>query len=142
MGRVMAFDVGQKRTGIAVTDPLRLIATSLDTQETGRVWEFLTTYLQHETVDLFVVGWPTRLDNSPSDASRFVKPFIQKLEKNYPEKKIVKVDERFTSVIAHEAMIEGGVKKIKRRDKALADQISAVIILQSWMQAESINNTR
>jgi putative holliday junction resolvase len=138
----MAFDVGKKRIGIAVTDPLRIIATALTTVDTPGVWKYLSGYLMKEDVERFVVGWPLQMNNQPSEASTFIKGFIEKLRKTYPEKQIDLTDERFTSRIAQDAILEGGVKKMKRRDKGLTDQVSAVIILQSWMEKESIQKTR
>ncbi|MFN8208825.1 MAG: Holliday junction resolvase RuvX [Bacteroidales bacterium] len=142
MSRIMAFDVGKKRIGIAVTDPLRIIATALATIDTPSVWKFLAGYLANEEVESFVVGWPLQMNNQPSEASKFIAGFIDKLRKTYPDKKIDLTDERFTSRIAQDAILEGGVKKMKRRDKGLTDQVSAVIILQSWMEKESIQKTR
>lgn len=138
----MAFDVGKKRIGIAVTDPLRIIATALTTVDTPGVWKYLAGYLEKEEVERFVVGWPVQMNNQPSEASSFIAGFIEKLRKTYPEKQIELADERFTSQIALHAILEGGVRKMKRRDKGLTDQVSAVIILQSWMEKESIQKTR
>jgi putative holliday junction resolvase len=137
MGRVLAFDVGKKRIGLAVTDPLRIIATALSTVETPQVWKYLQEYLKKETVDQFVVGWPVQLNNQPSESSVFVSEFLGKLRRNYPDKKVDLADERFTTQIAHATILEGGVKKMKRREKGLADRVSAVIILQSWLDQES-----
>ncbi len=137
MGRILAIDYGQKRTGLAVTDELQLIATSLGTVATREIWNFLTEYLQKEKVETLVVGEPRDMQNRPSDSSRFVEPFVGKLRKTYPDVKIERFDERFTSKIAHQAMIDGGLKKQKRRDKALVDSISATLILQSYL--ESLN---
>jgi putative holliday junction resolvase len=138
----MAFDVGKKRIGIAITDPLRIIATALTTVETPSVWKYLSAYLSKEEIERFVVGWPVQMNNQPSEASTFIASFIEKLRKAYPGKPIDLADERFTSRLAHDAILEGGVKKMKRRDKGLTDQVSAVIILQSWMEKESIQKTR
>jgi putative holliday junction resolvase len=135
MGRILAIDYGIKRTGIAVTDPLRIIATPLDTVPTSNLLEFLKTYLTKESVDEFVVGMPKTLKNEDSETAPLVRVFVEELRKLFPEKKINLVDERFTSTIAKRAMIEGGMKKSDRRDKANVDKISATIILQSFLES-------
>ena len=135
MGRILAIDYGIKRTGIAVTDPLRIIATPLDTVPTSNLLEFLKTYLKKESVDEFVVGMPKTLKNEDSETAPLVRVFVEELRKLFPEKKINLVDERFTSTIAKRAMIEGGMKKSDRRDKANVDKISATIILQSFLES-------
>lgn len=140
MGRILAIDYGQKRTGIAVTDELQIIATSLGTVATKDIWNFLTEYNQKEKLDAIVVGEPRDMQNRPSDSSRFVEPFVNKLRKTFPNLKIERFDERFTSKMAHQAMIDGGLKKQKRQDKALVDSISATLILQSYL--ESLNFLR
>lgn len=135
MGRLIAIDYGVKRTGIAVTDPLRIIATPLDTVPTEGLLNFLKAYLQKEQVDEFVVGMPKTLRNEDSETAPLVRMFVEELKKLFPEKKINLADERFTSTIAKRAMIEGGMKKSDRRDKANVDKISATIILQSFMES-------
>ncbi|MBE0651088.1 MAG: Holliday junction resolvase RuvX [Bacteroidales bacterium] len=140
MGRILAIDYGQKRTGIAVTDELQIIATSLGTVATKDIWNFLTEYNQKEKLDTIVVGEPRDMQNRPSDSSRFVEPFVNKLRKTFPNLKIERFDERFTSKMAQQAMIDGGLKKQKRQDKALVDSISATLILQSYL--ESLNFLR
>ena len=135
MGRILAIDYGIKRTGIAVTDPLRIIATPLDTVPTSNLLEFLKTYLKKESVDEFVVGMPKTLKNEDSETAPLVRVFVEELRKLFPEKKINLVDERFTSTIAKRAMIEGGMKKSDRRNKANVDKISATIILQSFLES-------
>ncbi len=135
MGRILAFDYGRKRTGLAVSDPLRIIANGLDTIRSMDVWEFLKEYLATETVDQFIVGLPLQMNHSPSESMVFVERFVKKLGKNYPDINIEMVDERFSSKIARRAMIEGGLKKKDRRDKTLVDKLSAVIILQSYIDS-------
>lgn len=135
MGRILAIDYGQKRVGIAVTDELRLIANGLTTVHVKDIWDFLSDYLKNEKVDCIVVGEPKDMMNKPSDASRFIEPFVNRLKKNYPTLKIERFDERFTSKMALDTMIAGGLKKSQRQDKALVDTISATIILQSYMQS-------
>jgi putative holliday junction resolvase len=136
MGRVLAFDVGKKRIGVAVTDPLRIIATALHTIEAREIWNYLEAYINKESVDQFVVGWPVQMNNQPSEAAVFVSTFVEKIKKLYPDKKVDLVDERFTSRIAQDTILESGIKKMKRRDKGIADRVSAVIILQSWLERD------
>lgn len=133
MGRVMAIDFGMKRTGLAVTDSLRIIATPLETVLTAELLPFLKNYLQREQVDEFVVGMPKTLKNEDSEIAPFVRKFVTDLESVFPEKKVHLVDERFTSRMAMRAMIEGGMKKKDRREKGNVDKISATIILQSFL---------
>ncbi len=133
MGRILAIDYGQKRAGIAVTDPLQMIATGLTTVHVKDVWEFLTDYLKKESVECIVVGEPRTMQNLPSDATRFIEPFVNRLRKAFPQMKIERVDERFTSKMAHDTMLAGGLKKMQRQNKALVDTISATLILQSYM---------
>jgi putative Holliday junction resolvase len=134
MGRIMAIDYGTKRTGIAVTDPLRIIATALNTVETATVFTFLMGYFEKEPVDEIVLGMPRTLRNEDSQTAPAVRVFAEELKKKFPEKPIHLVDERFTSSIAKQTMIDGGMKKKDRRDKSNVDKISAVLILQTWMQ--------
>ena len=142
MSRILAVDYGQKRTGLAVTDPLQIIANGLDTVNSNDIVDYLKKYFIREDVELVVIGYPKQMNNSPSDAVRYVNEFIRKFEKNFPDIKYVLMDERFTSKMALQTMIDGGVKKKQRRDKALVDKISATIILQSYMElkANSQNN--
>ena len=135
MGRILAIDYGQKRVGIAVTDEMKMIATGLTTVHVKDVFTFLKDYLQKEMVEAIVVGEPKDMMNRPSDSSRFIEPFVKKLKKTYPNLKVDRFDERFTSSMAHDAMLTGGLKKKKRQDKALVDTISATIILQSYMNS-------
>jgi putative Holliday junction resolvase len=133
MGRIMAIDYGTKRTGIAVTDSLRIIATALDTVPTNTLMDFLKIYLQKETVDEFVVGMPKTLKNEDSEIAPLVRKFVEELKIIFPEKPVHLADERFTSSMAQRAMIDGGMKKKDRRIKGNVDKISATIILQSFM---------
>lgn len=135
MGRILAIDYGQKRVGIAVTDELQMIATGLETVAAKDIWSYLAGYLQREKVEAIVVGDPRDMKNRPSDASRFVEPFVRKLRKTYPDMKIERFDERFTSKMAFQTMIDGGLGKKKRRNKALVDTISATLILQSYLES-------
>jgi putative Holliday junction resolvase len=135
MGRLMAIDFGQKRVGVAVTDPLQIIANGLDTVPSASIWEFLEQYLTNEQVDCFIVGYPKRLNNENSDSVKFVDPFIKKLKKKYPTINVELYDERFTSKMAFQAMIDGGLKKKQRQNKALIDKISATIILQNYLDS-------
>lgn len=135
MGRVMAIDYGRKRCGVAVTDPLRICANGLPTVRTCDLTEFIKDYLGRETVDIFVVGEPKDLKGNPSESMRYIRPFINYLKKQYPDKPVVMVDERFTSTIAHQEMIAGGFKKKTRQEKGKADEMAAVIILTSYLQS-------
>lgn len=133
MGRILAIDFGQKRSGIAVTDPLQLIANGLKTVESSRLVEFLKDYLSMEAVDCIVVGEPRDMHNEQSDASRFVEPFVRRLRDAMPGIKIERFDERFTSKMAFQSMIDAGLGKKRRQDKELVDTISATLILQSYL---------
>lgn len=127
-------DVGQKRIGMAVTDPLQIIANSLTVLPVHEAIPFLTDYLRKETVDCFVLGYPKQMNNTPSESMPFVKGFATQLKKTFPEKSIYYVDERFTSKMAVQTMLAGGVKKSDRRNKSVIDSISATLILQSFME--------
>ena len=133
MGRILAIDYGLKRTGVAVTDTLRIIATPLDTVPSEELLTFLKSYLQKEAVDEFVVGMPKTLKNEDSENAPRVRAFVEELKKTFPEKPVHLADERFTSSMAKQAMIEGGMKKKDRQVKANVDKISATIILQSFL---------
>ncbi len=133
MGRVVALDYGRKRTGIAVTDPLQLIASGLTTMPTHELLDFLKRYLEEEDVVRFIVGEPKQMNNTPSEAELYIAPFLNRLEKTFPNVPIERQDERFTSKMAFQSMIEGGLKKKQRRNKALIDEISATIILQAYL---------
>ncbi len=136
MGRILAIDYGQKRVGIAVTDILRITANGLTTVPVGQIFEFLTDYFAKEQVDAVVVGLPKQMNNQPSESMRFITPFVNGFKKRFPAMTIDMYDERFTSVLAHKAMLDGGLKKKARQDKALVDQISATIILQSYLESK------
>ena len=138
MGRILAIDYGQKRAGLAVTDELKLIASALDTVPAMDVLSYLKKYISSHPVDCIVVGEPKQLDNTPSTSARFVEPFLGQLRKAFPDVRIERADERFTSRIAGRAIIESGVKKMARRDKSLVDRVSATIILQTFMESEII----
>jgi putative holliday junction resolvase len=135
MGRILAIDYGLKRTGIAVTDPLRIIATPLETVMTANLFQFLASYLQKENVDEFVVGMPKTLSNKDSEIAPTVRKFVENLKLKFPEKSVYLADERFTSSMAMQAMIDGGMKKKDRQVKSNVDKISATIILQSFLNA-------
>lgn len=129
----MAIDFGRKRCGIAVTDPLRLVANGLDTVPTAQLIDFVKAYAAREEVDAIVVGEPRDMHNRPSESHRYLRPAIARLAKAMPEMKIVMYDERFTSVLAHRAMLDGGLGRKDRQDKALVDKISAAIILNDFL---------
>lgn len=133
MKRILALDYGRKRTGIAVTDELQLIASGLTTVPSFELLAFLKAYIKEEKVETFIVGEPRQMDNTPSEAEEFIAPFLLKLRKEFPDIPIVRQDERFTSKMAVQSMIEGGMKKKKRQNKALVDEISATIILQAYL---------
>lgn len=133
MGKVVAIDYGKKRCGIAETDSLKLIASGLTTVETKSLQAFMLDYLNKEEVDCLVIGEPRRFNNELSEIENQIQPFINFIKKRFPDLKIAREDERFTSKLAMDTMIKGGVKKMKRRDKGLVDKLSATIILQSYL---------
>ena len=135
MARIMALDIGAKRTGIAVTDPMQIIATGLTTIDAGQLIAYLKEYLRNETLSLFVVGWPTNWDDSATHGTPIVAKAITDLQKNFPTIPIQKMDERFTSKMAKDAMLEMGLKKKQRRDKKLVDEIAATILLQEYLRS-------
>ncbi|MBR5936495.1 MAG: Holliday junction resolvase RuvX [Bacteroidaceae bacterium] len=135
MGRILAIDYGTKRTGIAVTDPLRIIPGGLATVATHELQSFLAGYFSKEQVDQIVVGHPTNMNGEESASMKQIRPFVEKLKKQYPDKQVVMFDERFTSVLAQKAILEAGIKKMARRNKALVDEVSATIILESYMNS-------
>ena len=135
MGRLLAIDYGTKRTGIAITDELQIIASGLTTVSTTDLIVFLKDYVSNETVDKIVVGLPKQMDNTHSESEVYIQKFLVKLEKQIPNISIVRVDERFTSKMAFQTMIDGGLSKKQRRNKALVDEISATLILQSYMSS-------
>ena len=133
MSRILALDYGEKRVGIAVTDEMQIIASGLTTVPTAEVFDFLKQYLAKEKVELFLVGEPKQMNNTASESERLIKPFIDKLSKLFVNTPIERVDERFTSKMAFQTMIDSGLKKKQRQNKALIDEISATIILQSYL---------
>jgi putative Holliday junction resolvase len=133
LGRALAIDYGRKRCGLAVTDPMRMIASPLVTVPSGELEAFLKDYIPRENVTDVVLGYPVTVNNLPSESVRYIDPFIARFRKLFPETPLHLADERFTSRMAMRTMIDGGVKKSDRRDKAMADRISASIILQSWL---------
>ncbi|NWJ51472.1 MAG: Holliday junction resolvase RuvX [Bacteroidetes bacterium] len=137
MGRILAIDYGQKRVGIAVTDVLQIIATGLTTVHSKDVIAWLKDYVQKEEVECFVVGQPRRMNNTDSDSARFIEPFVRLLQKQFPLIPVSRIDERFTSKMASAAILEAGLKKKDRQNKALVDTVSATIILQSYLQMRS-----
>lgn len=138
MGRVVAIDYGNKRVGVAVTDPLKLIATPLDTVHAQDIISFLKAYVQKEAVDTIVVGMPVTLDNTPTNVTSAVVGFVRKLKKELPDIPVFTIDERFTSRMAFQAMIDGGLKKKDRQNKATVDKVSATIILQSYLAQHNL----
>jgi putative Holliday junction resolvase len=133
LGRILAIDYGKKRTGIAVTDELQIIASGLTTVNTKDLMPFLKEYISKNKVELFLIGKPKQMDNSDSESEILIIPFLKKLEKEIPQIQRLRIDERFTSKMAFQTMIDSGIKKKLRRNKALVDEISATIILQSYL---------
>ena len=140
MGRILAIDYGRKRTGLAVTDVLRITANPLLTIETKELMNWLTDYFAKEVVDAVVIGHPTQMNGEESDSMNYIRPFIGNFKKQFPEKPITMYDERFTSVLAHRAMLAGGMKKKGRQDKAVVDKIAACIILEGYLEKLKIDN--
>lgn len=136
MGRILAIDYGVKRTGIAVTDELQIIASGLATVETKEIFSFLKNYVEKENVEMFIVGLPKQMNNEPSESEAFIIKFLSKLEALFPSIPLKRVDERFTSKMAFQTMIDSGLKKNQRKNKALLDEISATIILQSYLYSK------
>lgn len=130
----MAIDYGVKRTGLAVTDPLRIIATALTTVETPALLQYIKDYCAREEVDEFVVGEARRMDGSPSESMKYIEPFVEKMKAEFPDKHVARIDERFTSKMAFQTMIDSGLKKKQRREKGMIDQIAATIMLQDYMR--------
>lgn len=138
MGRLLAIDYGTKRTGIAVSDSLQIIANGLTTVATHTLFDFLKKYFEKEEVECVVVGLPKKMNNEYSDNMQHIRGFVRKLQTIYPDLRIEYYDERFTSSLAHKAMIDGGLKKKDRQNKALVDEISATIILQDYMESQRL----
>ena len=133
MDRIIGIDYGRKRTGVAVSDPLGIFASPLETVHSAKLIDYIKNYAQGERIIRFVVGYPRNLSGAPSEAAADVEVFLKQLAKAFPDIPVTLEDERFTSVLAHRAMIDGGMKKSDRRDKASVDKISAAIILQSYL---------
>lgn len=138
----MAIDYGKARTGLAVTDPLQLIANGLTTVETSKLEAFILDYINKEEVERIVIGRPTQMNGEDSENMRRITPFVNRLHKILPDVPVEFVDERFTSVLAHRAMLDGGLRKKARQNKALVDEISATIILQSYMDSCRLKNNK
>ena len=137
MARILSIDYGKKRTGIAVTDPLQIIANGLATVSTSELFDYLKDYLSHEQVERIIIGRPLQTNGQPSENLQRVEQFVNRWKKEMPDVPVEYVDERFTSVLAHQAMIDGGLRKKARQDKALVDKISATIILEDYLHSHS-----
>ncbi len=135
MGRILAIDYGRKRSGIAVTDTLQIVANGLTTVASHELEAFLTRYTSQEKVDKIIIGLPKQMNNEYSESMKYIEPFVNRLRKVMPDMPVEMYDERFTSVLAHRAMLDGGMKKMARRDKAIVDEISATIILNDYLQS-------
>jgi len=133
LARILAFDYGEKRTGIAITDELQIIASGLTTVETKKIFSFLTAYLKTENVELFIVGEPKQMNNMVSESEQLIQVFVTKLGQTFPKIPIKRIDERFTSKMAFQSMLDSGLKKKYRQNKSLIDEISATIILQTYL---------
>ena len=136
MGRILAIDFGRKRTGLAVTDALRITANPLLTIETKELIDWLQDYFAHEPVDEVVIGHPTQMNGQDSESMNYIRPFLGVFKKTFPDKPITMYDERFTSVLAHRAMMDGGMKKKVRQDKTVVDKIAACIILEDYLESK------
>lgn len=139
MARILSIDYGKKRTGLAVSDPLQIIANGLTTVETSKLFDFLADYFQKEEVSRIIVGLPKQMNNELSENMKRIEPFVNRLKKLYPHIPVEYYDERFTSKMAHQAMIDGGLKKKERQNKELVDEISATIILQEYMESRRMD---
>lgn len=135
MGRILSIDFGRKRTGLAATDSLKIVANGLATVSTAQVIDFIKKYMATEEVELIVVGLPRQMNGEPSESTRYLKPFLDRLRKELPGVPVEMFDERFTSTLAHRSMLDGGMKKMDRRDKAIVDTIAATIILNDYLQS-------
>ena len=136
MSRILAIDYGRKRTGVAVSDAMQIIANGLTTVPTHELLDFITGYVQKEPVERILVGLPKQMNNEASESMKYIDPFVRSLKKRLPEIPVEFVDERFTSVLAHRTMLEAGLKKKDRQNKALVDEISATIILQTYLESK------
>ena len=141
MDRIIGIDYGRRRTGLAASDPLGIFASALDTVDSTKIIEYLKNYTEKERIIRFVVGYPVNMDGKPSEAQADVDVFLKQLAKAFPGIPVTKEDERFTSVLAHRAMIDGGMKYKDRRNKASVDKIAAAIILQGYLDRQNRNNT-
>jgi putative Holliday junction resolvase len=141
MARILAIDYGQKRVGVAVTDEQQIIATALTTVHVAEIFDFLADYFSRERVSCVVIGDPKQMNNKPSESVRFVEPFVKKFKKRFGDVPVERYDERFTSMMAQRTMLEAGLKKMDRREKGTVDKISAVIILQSYLESKQ-NRTK
>jgi len=137
MGRILAIDYGQKRVGLAVTDPLQITANGLETVSAHEILDFITKYVLKEKVDKFVLGLPKQMNGEDSSSMQFIRPFASALKKKFPDIELIYIDERFTSVLAHKTMLDAGLKKKDRQNKELVDKISATIILQTYLESNS-----
>jgi len=137
MGRILGIDYGNKRVGLAVTDPMQIFASPLNTISAHDIDNFIAEYMASEQVDAFVVGYPVQMNNEPSESVKYIDPFIRKLKKKFPGIPVHMVDERFTSQMAFRTMIDGGLKKKGRQNKSMIDMISASIILQSFLDSRN-----
>ncbi len=135
MGRIIGIDYGNKRIGLAVTDPLQIFASPLQTVKPHEFDDFIQNYLKTEKIDEFIIGYPVQMNNQPSESVKYIDPFLKKIKNKFPDIPVHLVDERFTSKLAFQTMIDGGVKQKGRRDKAMVDKISASIILQSFLDS-------
>lgn len=135
--RLMAFDYGTKRIGVAVSDPLQIIATALDTVHPEKIWDFLAEYIRKEPIKTFVVGKPLQLDGTASESGQHVVGFVRKLKRTFPGIPVIEVDERFTSKMASAVIAQSGLGKNKRQQKSLVDTVSATIILQTYMESKA-----
>ncbi len=142
MGRIIGIDYGTKRIGLAVTDPLKIFASPMETVRTCDFESYIKKYSETETIEGFVIGYPVKMNNQASETVKFIDPFIKRLEKLFPGIPVTRADERFTSSMALQTMIDGGVKKMDRRDKTMVDKISAAIILQSFLDRRKTEEGR
>lgn len=140
MGRLLAIDYGRKRCGIAVTDTLQICANGLTTVRACDLLSFLKDYCAKETVDKIIVGLPKQMDGSPSESSLYINPFLKQLHREMPDMPVVRYDERFTSTLAHRAMLDGGLHRMARRDKELVDEIAATIILNDYLSSRQASS--
>lgn len=135
MGRILAIDYGRKRCGIAATDPLRIVASGVGTVPSASLADFIRKYREKNGIDFIVVGEPRDMHGQPSESARYIEPALRNLRKLLPDVEIIRFDERFTSVLAHKAMLDGGLGRMARRDKALVDEVSATIILNDFLES-------